>query len=96
MLWAINTAKHEVTKYTSYFLLFCSAHVNSGLQYGPIQSQVVPVTRTEVEEIIRERNRVSNKVRENLSKAYLRNKKQYDKNRRPDGFEIHDKVLRRN
>lgn len=82
VVWAMNTAPHEVTRYSHFFLNFYRAPIGSGDQYGSYSSYVPEeVSRDDVDGIVRERNRATRTVKDRLRTTNHTNKKYYDRHR---------------
>lgn len=98
---AINTAKHEVTKFTPVFLNFGRHVPLSGNYYssGNIENadvEIIPGDRNSYAAEVRGLTRIFAKVRDNLHKGYERNANAYNLRKRQAEFNIGDKVFRKN
>lgn len=96
--FAINTSRHEVTKYSPHFLNYFREHILSGLEYEPlpINDDLPEINRTLEPSHVQELHGFVAKIQKRLGAAYEKNKKTYDKRRREADFRVGQKVLRRN
>lgn len=98
---AINTARHEVTKFTPAFLNFGRHVPLSGNYYNTARDEgqdleIMPGDRDAYASNISGLRGVFTDVRESLHKAYLRNSHTYNLRKRAVSFTVGDKVWRRN
>lgn len=98
--FAINTAVHEVHKYTPSFVNFGRYIPTSGKYYGEVTStddlELSAKDRSEYVENISGLKEVYRDVQEKLHKAYERNARSYNLRRKDVSFEVGDKVWKRN
>lgn len=98
---AINTSRHEVTKFTPAFLNFGRHVPLSGDYYGVNPSitddvEILPGDRNSYAAELEGLRDIFSDVRHNLHKAYLRNTQTYNLRKREVSFSVGDKVWRRN
>src|SRR5699024_8206386 len=97
---AINTAQHEVTKYSPAFLNFGRNVPANGKYYGLIKStsqiELFPSGRDHYANELGNLTEVFEEVRQRLHQAYKRNANQYNLRKRDVEFSVGDKVWRKN
>lgn len=97
---AINTAKHEVTKHTPYYLNYGREQVLDGKYFNPHAQEndleVNPISRHGTEHLSEQFNNIFTAVRRELDRAYEKNCRVYNLRRRPDEYEVGDRVWRKN
>uniref|UniRef100_A0A1Y1MIJ6 RNA-directed DNA polymerase n=1 Tax=Photinus pyralis TaxID=7054 RepID=A0A1Y1MIJ6_PHOPY len=97
---AIRNAKHEVTGYTPSFLNFGRTIPCSGQYYGRLKNfppeELTIENREKTVFEINELSEIYRDVTSKLSKAYLKNQKQYNLRKRPLKFQVGDPVWKKN
>lgn len=97
---AINTAKHEVTGYTPSFVNFGRVVPMSGNYYGNVSStkdqRLLAASRDNYVTDQKSLSHVYEEIKNQLHKAYVSNKRQYDLRKRDVEFQVGNKVWRKN
>ncbi|XP_055585110.1 uncharacterized protein LOC129737961 [Uranotaenia lowii] len=93
---AIRTAVHNSTKYSPYFVVFGRNQISDGREYAQIRDKVQGEERTD-ESVSKDRQKLFEEVRENLTAAYKRHEKTYNlrSNENCPRFIAGEKVLKK-
>lgn len=92
---ALRTAVHSITGYTPFYLNFGRHYVPSGNEYLQLRDEVKTTVR-QYDKYLGRFGEVANEVEARMRKAYVQNKRYYDRGRIAVTFEEDELVLRKN